>query len=725
MATKFEQQQRLTGVGNIAAPAASGLASAAKGQFAVADTQMAVADVLQNFGKWGMEQYKKMRVESAQQEALAVEPSAEAPALRAGNTLTAEAYNKIVLAGHGAAIKVDYTKHLNELELQFKDDPQGFKAASDAYKAELVNQVAPEVRPFISTDYDMAAVGKHKGIAANFERKMVEQNLVGMGEAMDIIGDDAARAARSGDLQALMHNEAAFMQIVEAMESEGQIELATKMRMGFQDRMDEQLVLGQFDNSSDKLNFIEKFMENPPSDLPPEKADQLAGQMITMYNREKGLRDSATAASKKKFETGVKDYLAALEGGIEVTPEMHNKFDPEVVNALYTPEEAAAINAEIADFRTFNEDARALALATPDEVVDMLNRSRPDSGTNYRREQGQYEILQRAAAARVEALAKDPMAYITTYDETLREQSELLPGAIAAGDTAMIAEYSARARAVQERLGLSSKSVALLSNSQATALGRSLNDFSQGGQAAVDNINAIRDGFGSEWPSVQRQLAQDKAIGESAQIVAMIDDPNDQVIFAEALFRRKEYEEFIGDELKKDVTDNSADAVMDLTNTLRVGYGDSGVRMGNTMRRGIEAAAMKLLADGTETDAEAALETAFEMAVGDVEFYDSYRVPVDQDPAMVSGGVDEMVGRIKEGLVDIYAPPSALIPNEEDAKAVYIKALQLTPITSVDGSGIVFLDQLQNPLRGPDGKILEFSWSDLREIGTGRWETVY
>ena len=697
---RFEQQRVLQSIANPRTGEAQGT--------------LAVADTLQAFGKWGMEQYKQMRVQSAEEEALAVEPSAQAPALRSDMTLTGQAYNKIVLAGHTAAVKNDYTKRIVELQAQYEKDPQGFVNAATAYKAEMLNQVAPELRPAISTDYDRSVIAPEATIRNNVMRESEAEALNQVIAAAAIVAKDLGIAARNGDLAGMEHQIALGDGFVEALNSLGAYGEARKLEQLTKTRVDEQMVLGQFDRAQDKNAFIRNFMTNPPADLDRELVDKLSGEMTALRNRLESTKATTSESTKRKFGDGLNDYISFLESGGEDTLDNVDLYSYDNLAAIYGEEAATDMMSEIADIREFNRDLRAVSMATPEETRQILEDARPTSSSQFRREQGQFDRLVGAVTKRNEMLAEDPAKFVSANDEAVASQLEALPQAIASGDTAAVYDYATRLRTSQERLGIPPNSVTLLPAEMAKTLGQQINDMSGGGEQAVNTINALRDTFGSEWNTVLRQLSAQGELGQTAKIITMVSDPNNQAVVAEALINRKTYEDAIAPDVVKDIKDYSRDTVEPLQETLRAGYGDSGVKTANMVRNAVEATAARLIFEGIETDYDDALDKSFEMMFGDTEFMDTYRIPTAEEPDRVVAGVDRTIELIKMGNFDIYTPPSAVVANAEDAAAVFRQALSIMPITTLDGSGVAFLDQQGTPLLKPDGRVLEMTWEQLR-----------
>lgn len=275
---KFEQQQVLGSISNPYTGLAQG--------------KMAVADVLQGFGKWGMEQHRQKRLQTTAEEAQAVEPSTQAPELRTQMTETGRAYNEIVLAGHAAAIKNDYTKRIGELTVEYQNDPEGFDRAAAAYRDEMSNHVDPTIRNDIINDYNYAIIRPSTTIRDTFQKNQVIDSANKILASADTILNDAASAARAGDIGVMNHNMEAVNRLAETLTEMGRADLASKLTANMSERIDKQIVLGQAEDAIQAgggAKFIQNFIDNPPADLSPEQVDSYAATMVTMDNRYQAL----------------------------------------------------------------------------------------------------------------------------------------------------------------------------------------------------------------------------------------------------------------------------------------------------------------------------------------------------------------------------------------------------------------------------------------------------
>lgn len=323
--SRFERQQVLQSIAN---PAAG-----------EAQATMALADTLQAFGDYGMKKYAEMRVDEATQEAQAVEPRVQAPELRDKNTLTGEAYNKVVMAGHAAAIKNDYTRRIKELELEHPDDPVSFQNKLEAYSTELLNGVSPEVRNAVALDIDQTSIAPMLRARQRHEERTVNESVAGIIESADIFSDELANAARDGDLQGVQHNEAAIDEIVNTLEEMGRFDLARKYRNAIDERVDKQIALGQAEKaiaSGNGAAYIQSFIDNPPADLTPEQVDSYSATMITMNNRHISLEKQQQAAVSIETSRSISNLKIAAQNGLgdpeQLMDQTEKYFDAKLIS---------------------------------------------------------------------------------------------------------------------------------------------------------------------------------------------------------------------------------------------------------------------------------------------------------------------------------------------------------------------------------------------------------
>lgn len=459
------------------------------------------------------------------------------------------------------------------------------------------------------------------------------------------------------------------------------------------------------------------------SELQSGKWDTLTttDTIAKIQNKAKNDIKQRNAIAKNNYKKGLNDYIAFLSSGNE-DEALSNKYSASNINAMLG-EDGAAVNEAVQDARSFGSVMTEIKTASPEEITNLLESNSPDSPDNFKRESGQFNLMVKAINARNKEIADDPASYVNKNSDLAVKSFEVLQEAMSTGDpeqiSAATSDYVAVQKSVQEDLGIPAKSVQLLSKPMEDALAAQMNDMTNGGEGSVNAINTYKAAFGDDWNKVQAQLASNKKIGESAQLIAMTKKGPGQTIVAEALGTpEEELKGFIGDDNHKDIKDESFDALEDLRGTLRIGYGDSGTRTANTIQRGVERTAMKLMAEGVVTDAGDAIEQAKEIIIGDMEIFDTYRVPKVENPDLVDIGVSAVRLKLLEGEFDLLTPPSTDIENPQDVLDVYLRSTSIYPITAKDNSGIAFVDNKNNVLKKQNGDFLEFTWDELRTAGS-------
>lgn len=313
---RYERQQT---IGSIARP---GQAEAAAAR--------SLAETLQGFGQYGLGKYKELRVQQAKEEAQQVAPAMEAPALNSPSTIYGQTYNDIVVAGHQASVKNGYTAKLTELAQLHGNDPVSFEQKAKAYKAEMLNNVSPELRNGVSLDFDHAMISPLARSKKVFETEAMNQSITDITAGVNTAMDDAAKAARDGNIVGLEHNQNNILAMADQLEAMGQIDLANEARNSLGERVDKQLVLGQADNAIQTGNgaeFIQDFIENPPEDLSPEQVDSYAATMATMNNRHKSMVAQQQAGESIEQSRQVSNLKIASRTGLGDPEELMAKAD--------------------------------------------------------------------------------------------------------------------------------------------------------------------------------------------------------------------------------------------------------------------------------------------------------------------------------------------------------------------------------------------------------------
>lgn len=581
----------------------------------------------------------------------------------------------------------------------------------DRLSEALENAPSPEAAQEVRLQADTMYSRKFfPGYKRHQSKLNVNRRIDSVTSALDDINSEVM-TGRTSVPEALARSESAIVGLAET--SGGVVDIA-ELRRATNDSVVGTHLLTRIDNGDARgvLNEIKS-----------GKWDSLTNTntLAKMQNKAKQDIKQRSAIAKANYAKGLDDYIAFLSSGND-DEALSQRYSSGSVNSMFG-EKGAEINEKIRDAREFGNTLNEIKTASPEEIASLMEKAAPDSPEEFRRESAQFNIITKAVLARNKSIADDPAAYVNQNSDLAAKSFIDFQEAMQSGDPDAISssatQYVEVQKAVQEELGIPSRSVQLLSKPMEDFVATQINDLSQGGENAVNTINTYKQAFGDDWNTVQAQLAGNKKIGESAQLIAMTPEGPGQTVVAEAMATpEKELKEFIGDDAYKDIKDDSFGALDDLRNTLRVGYGDSGTRSANMVQRGVERTAMRLIAEGVTTDTDDAIDQAKELIIGDMELYDTYRVPKIDNPDLVDEGVSALRVKILNGEVPVLAPPSSEITNPEDAVSVYLRSTSLTPITNLDNTGIAFVDSKNNVLQKPNGQPLEFTWSELRGEGS-------
>jgi hypothetical protein len=424
-----------------------------------------------------------------------------------------------------------------------------------------------------------------------------------------------------------------------------------------------------------------------------------------------------TQAERKKFTESFEDYKAFLTSGQE-DEGLAARYSPENVNAAFG-EEGPKVTEQLNDARQFGQDLNQIKTATPEELSSIVENAKPSSPSQFRREAKQFDILGRAIQARNKAIADDPASYAVNNSDIARKSFAQFAEAFQSGDAAATElaakEYAATSRAQQEELGVHPNGVQLLPQQFEDQLATQLNDFRQGGENVALQIDGLKQAFGREWQTVQRQLQQNKKMGAGLRVMAGMDFGPQMIRLGEALaIPQNDYKEVIGDDNFKDIRTDTIDQLEDFQNTLR---GQPGAEQAFIQHKtAIESLAMKYMADGVFDDTDDAVEQAKDDVLDSrFTFTDTYRVPVEFNADNVEDGVFRTIDQLKEGAFDLFIPESGNVQNEEDRREVYLSVLRPTPITEPNGNGIMFTDQNGNAIVTTSGDPLIIPFEQLSD----------
>jgi hypothetical protein len=325
------------------------------------------------------------------------------------------------------------------------------------------------------------------------------------------------------------------------------------------------------------------------------------------------------AQRRKAIERREKDVSAMYLQGLDVD----DAPTRDEYIAAYGADEGIRRHRVLRQQRKLGQDLEAMALQSPEQIIETLNRWEPAQGEGFASAVQQQGVLISAFKAMEKEKQGDPVAYIAKH------------GGDTSDPDALIAE--------QERLGVLTPR--LLSNHQADEIVRAFSNTEDGGQNAADLIEGLSTQYGEHWPDVFRQLSS-RDLPPSALVIGSGVAP----AVADTLARIapiKTSDLKAGLEVPADAKRAVGEAMAPFRQTLTQQAG--GDQVYATVFGEAERLAYHYMGQGK--DAEDAAEQAYQDVVGSkYEFADTYRVPIQYDIDDVEDALDRVEPVIDMGL---------------------------------------------------------------------------
>lgn len=332
-----------------------------------------------------------------------------------------------------------------------------------------------------------------------------------------------------------------------------------------------------------------------------------------------------------------------------------------------------------------------------------------DSPEDYRREARQVTVLEQAIAARQRQIDTDPAAYVQAAS-SVKDAAALMSAAVQGGDATAVrdatAAYADAMRAEQRRIGVRPDQVRLLTERHREAIVGGFKLQPEGGQDSAQMVQALADQWGSNWPDVYRELAP-KLPSSAVVIASMVGgSPVAASQLAEAAAAgRKVLTEALPTEEVRAITENVAAALADFHVTVSPMVG--GEQTFSNFFQGTELLALKYRNMGLDTNA--AVERATQETInGRYNFYDTVRVPVQQDDSLIHSGMSYLQNHVEDANPDV---PIGGTPAD------YARALKRAGyfVTLPDESGVALYNELGAVVTS-NGEPLVWTWDDLRAL---------
>jgi hypothetical protein len=336
------------------------------------------------------------------------------------------------------------------------------------------------------------------------------------------------------------------------------------------------------------------------------------------------------ALARVSLSERTQDATAAyLQGQAFVNPPSRAEYV-----AAYGEQEGTRRYSELEKTQDLGKDIRHAALASPEELKTMLENADPRKGVvgeGFAGDSQRFGVLINSVSHMQKEKQTDPAAYLQKYNPKIKTLWDNLE---ATGD---YAGYATAVTAEQQRIGV--QNIKLLPEQQAKAIVAEFNKLSEGGEKSADEIQALADQWGKNWPTVYKQLSPD--LPPSALVIGSgVDRPTAEILARTSHLKLDDLKKGIPTESVRSVDDAVATKFADFQQTLLQQAG--GERTYSTIYDQAQRLALTYVARGEKP--EAAVDRAYRSLVDDkYVIKDTYRVPKQYDAEAVEAGAQRLL----------------------------------------------------------------------------------
>lgn len=313
-------------------------------------------------------------------------------------------------------------------------------------------------------------------------------------------------------------------------------------------------------------------------------------------------------------------------------------------------------------------------------------------------------------------LKTDPAGYaLTTSPPVQAAYAQLSAANSPAEIIAANAAYASATRAEQERLG--APSTRLLTQAQSETYGR---QFSEAQPADfVGMTSGLAMGWGKEWPAVYSQLAKEDKLPPAALVIPNMKDDGSKLRMAQAAtLKPADLDAMIQPADKKDVRDQLQQQFAPLAQTMAAQSLGSARTLSTIMD---QAEKLAIYYRGTGKSTADAARQAFDEAAGwKYEFFDTYRVPHEEQPLDIELGARVAIRDL--GRVAMFDSPYPMGTDHRGRQSLDAIRTNAFWATNEDETGLVLkvkgLDNTDYTAHKEDGKRVEYKWQDLRLLAS-------
>lgn len=407
-----------------------------------------------------------------------------------------------------------------------------------------------------------------------------------------------------------------------------------------------------------------------------------------------------------------KDVQAAVMSGVPVSREDVAGVAEQYATAYGPVEGARRYQDEIAVPLAVGEGIGRLKTASPQERAALIAGSKPKGVDGAAEQKVIHDALLQANAIVEKQLREDPATYVSSSPR-VATALQALDSAPPESRAAAVAVYANATIAEQERLG--APTPRLLTGAQSDAIVKAFNDNPP--ERASDVIAGLEMEWGKHWPMVYKQLAQENKLTPAAIVIPNMKDQGSRARMASAsALKLEDLKGLVPSGDAKDVRDKLQGYFEPAAKTLFT-QSVGGMSTATTIMDQAEKLALVYRTQGKSVNDSA--KQAYDEVIGwKYEFADTYRVPREQQPEMVTRGAAAALRDL--GRVAMFDSPYPMGANNRARQSLDAIKANGYWVTNDDETGVILKvrgrDNSEYTAYREDGARIEYKWQDLRRI---------
>lgn len=407
-----------------------------------------------------------------------------------------------------------------------------------------------------------------------------------------------------------------------------------------------------------------------------------------------------------------KDVQAAVMSGVPVSREDVAGVAEQYTTAYGPVEGARRYQDEIAVPLAVGEGIGRLKAASPQERAALIAGAKPNGVDGAAEQKVIHDALLQANSIVEKQLREDPATYVSSFPR-VATALQALDSAPPESRAAAVAAYAYATIAEQERLG--APTPRLLTGAQSDAIVKAFSE--QPPERASDVIAGLEMEWGKHWPMVYKQLVQENKLTPAAIVIPNMKDQGSRARMASAsALKLEDLKGLVPSGDAKDVRDKLQGYFEPAAKTLFT-QSVGGMSTATTIMDQAEKLALVYRTQGKSVNDSA--KQAYDEVIGwKYEFADTYRVPREQQPEMVTRGAAAALRDL--GRVAMFDSPYPMGSGNRARQSLDAIKANGYWVTNDDETGVILKvrgrDNSEYTAYREDGARIEYKWQDLRRI---------